>query len=355
MGIFKYKDRREKEHYVVSKYWPQGSGRLRMYAPNQTAARKLLSRVETAILDGTWRQLKDELSGKVRDFTVSQFYERFLTDYCKVRMRSWERYQLSFVTLNRHLGDIPLQEFRRDQLHSYVAARVKEVTPATVNRDIAALRKMFSYAIECGLIDAHPLTKFPMLRERKKAFKPITLQQFRALVEAADPGIQAMLAIIGETGIRIEEAMSLEWIHVNFRRQLLIVELTKDNEPREIPLSDYAIGWLQGLIRYVHCPYVFVSPKTLTRWVNPYKPLERACKKVGIQIAFHDLRRFRCTQWLIAGVDVRTVQKLMGHSDIETTMRYAAYVSSHAVKSIREAQKAEEIEFAQEANRRQQK
>ena len=41
----------------------------------------------------------------------------------------------------------------------------------------------------------------------------------------------------------------------------------------------------------------------------------------------------------------------MGHSDIETTMRYAGYLSSHAVTSIREAQKAEETEIAQEASR----
>ena len=83
--------------------------------------------------------------------------------------------------------------------------------------------------------------------------------------------------------------------------------------------------------------------------------MQRAYERVGIKIGFHDLRRFRCTQWLMAGVDVRTVQELMGHSDIETTMRYAGYVSSHAVRSIREAHKAEEAEFAQEANRRQQK
>jgi integrase len=114
------------------------------------------------------------------------------------------------------------------------------------------------------------------------------------------------------------------------------------------------MGWLQGLVRYVHCPYVFVSPTTQTRWVNPYKQLKRACKKVGIEIGFHDLRRFRCTQWLMSGVDVRTVQELMGHSDVQTTMRYAGYVSSHAISSICEAQRAEETKATQEENRRQQ-
>ncbi len=120
MVILKYRDRRGKEHYVVSKYWPQSSGRLRMYAPNHTAAKRLLTRVETAILDGTWRQLKDELAGKVEDFTVSQFYERFLTEYCKVRMRSWKRYQLSFVTLNQRRYQHPWPAKQR--LHSSTSA-----------------------------------------------------------------------------------------------------------------------------------------------------------------------------------------------------------------------------------------
>ena len=62
---------------------------------------------------------------------------------------------------------------------------------------------------------------------------------------------------------------------------------------------------------------------------------------------------FRCTRWLLKGVDVRTVQELMGHADISTTMRYAAYVSAHAVRSVREAQKAEERELKEAKNRQQ--
>ena len=74
-------------------------------------------------------------------------------------------------------------------------------------------------------------------------------------------------------------------------------------------------------------------------------------------VGFHDLRRFRATHWLLRGVDVRTVKELLGHADISTTMRYAGYVSDHAVKSVREAQKEEQKEAEtlaqQETNRRQ--
>ena len=269
MGIYKTKDRRGRRRYVVSKYWPKGSGRLRMYAPNYRSAQALQTRVEASILDGTWEQLKQELAGaKSEIWTVRSFYERFLDEYCKPRLRSWRRYELSFESLNAVLGNIPLKEFQRKDLHRYVAKRKKQVKPATVNRDIAAISKLFSYALECGEVDTHPLVRFPKLKEPKKVFRPLTVAQFRDLVEAVDNSyMQAMIAVIGETGIRKGEALALTWSRVDLGRGLLWVEFTKDDEPREIPLSKYATRYLAGLVRYLNTPYVFVNGRTGTRWV----------------------------------------------------------------------------------------
>ena len=168
MGIYKVKDRRGRRRYVVSKYWPNGSGRLRMYAPNYRSAQALQTRIESSILDGTWKQLKQELAGGTRTiWTVHSFYERFFEEYCRPRMRSRRRYALSFKSLNAMLGNIPLKEFRRKDLYRYVAKRKEQVQPATVNRDIAAISKLFSYALECGEVDTHPLVRFPKLKEPK--------------------------------------------------------------------------------------------------------------------------------------------------------------------------------------------
>ena len=88
-------------------------------------------------------------------------------------MRFWRRYALSFKSLNATLGSIPLKEFQRNDLHSYVAKRKRQVKPATVNRDIAAISKLFSYALECGEVDKYPLVRFPKLKEPKKVFRPL--------------------------------------------------------------------------------------------------------------------------------------------------------------------------------------
>ena len=71
---------------------------------------------------------------------------------------------------------------------------------------------------------------------------------------------------------------------MDLTRWLLWLEFTKDDEPREIPLSRYATGYLVGLVRYLSTPYVFVNTRTGTRWVNPDKPLRRAAERVGLKV-----------------------------------------------------------------------
>ncbi len=69
------------------------------------------------------------------------------------------------------------------------------------------------------------------MKEPKKVFRPLTVQQFRELVEAVDnPYLQAMVAVIGGTGIRKGETLSLTWKRVDLSRRLLWVEFTKDDE-----------------------------------------------------------------------------------------------------------------------------
>ena len=82
---------------------------------------------------------------------------------------------MSFKSLNKHLGNCLLRDFRRELLHKYVRIRKQEVSSGTVTRDIAAISKMFTYALECSLIDNHPLVKFPKLKEPEKVFQPISL------------------------------------------------------------------------------------------------------------------------------------------------------------------------------------
>ena len=75
--------------------------------------------------------------------------------------------------------------------------------------------------------------------------------------------------------------------------------------------------------------------------MSPDKTFRRAAKAAGFQgLGFHDLRIFRATKWNRMGVDLRTIQQMLGHSDIKTTMRYVRYLDK-ALAEVRQAQAKE--------------
>jgi integrase len=359
MAINHESDHKGRERIVVSKYWPDGS-RFRRYFPNMTVAKKTMARIEESIAMGTWPEMKEELArGVEQGVTVSEFSKIYLQDYCRNHNTRPDFKKQALTSITRILGGLPLKDLRRSHAHQFIAKRSREVAPATVNRGLAVLKNMLTFAVEKEHIEVHPLLRFRMLPEEQKALRVMTLEEERKLVEAVaevDPTIGAYVAVLGETGLRKSEGLNLKWGNVNVQERILAVEETKSGKPRYISLSDFALQWLNSLVRVIGCPHVFVQLEKRDRWRDPRGPFKKGRKAAGLEwVGFHDLRHFRATQWVKLGVDLVTVKELLGHSDMQTTMRYAHFAPSHAKRSILQAQRIEvgEIE-RQEKNRREQ-
>jgi integrase len=220
MGIIESKDANGKKRFAVRKRWPDGSEIYR-YVANRTIGKALLSRIEESITMGTWRDLREELRrGIEKDVTVKQFWERFRDEYCKPRMSSWERYARSFKTINEKIGDVPLREFSRKHLHGDIQSRKGKVSDSTINHDIAAIKKMFSYAFEVEAVEMNPLIRFKTLPVQETALRVITKDEFERLINfMSTPEMAAFVAITGETGMRKMEALNLRWSDVDFPRE----------------------------------------------------------------------------------------------------------------------------------------
>ena len=359
MAINQENDHKGQKRIVVSKYWPDAS-RFRRYFPNMTMAKKTMARIEESIAMATWRELKEELArGVEQGITTSEFSKIYLRDYCQTHNTRPDFKEQALRSITRIIGEVPLRDLRRSHAHQFIAKRSKEVAPATVNRGIAVLKNMLSFAVDREYIEAHPLMRFRMLPEEQKALRVITLEEERLLVEAVaevDPTIGAYVAVLGETGLRKSEGLNLKWGNVNVQERILAVEDTKSGKPRYILLSDFALQWLNSLMRVISCPYVFVQLERRDRWRDPRSPFEKGKKATGLEwVGFHDLRHFRATQWVKTGVDLVTVKELLGHSDIQTTMRYAHFAPSHAKRAILQAQHIEAGEVEQQEKNRRQK
>ena len=345
MGINHVRDHKGRSRIQLSKRWPDGS-RFRRYFSNVTVAKKTLSRIEEAIVMGTWRELREEFThGRQVDLTIVQFAEIYLSDYCRAHNTRPDFKEQALVPILRILGKIRLKEFRRKHAHQFVAKRSSEVAPATVNRNVAVLKHLLTFALEREYIESHPLVKFRMLPEERKALRVMTLKEERSLVDvvaAEDFTVGAYVAVLGETALRKSEGLYLKWSHVDLKSRMLSVEETKSGKPRYIPLTEYAVQWLNSLVRIIDCPWVFASLDTRDRLRDPRGPFERARSTADLKwVGFHDLRHFRATQWVMRGVDLRTVQELLGHSSITTTMRYAHFAHDHASWAVHRAEQLE--------------
>ena len=346
MGINQVK-KRGKTRIEVRRRWPDGTT-FRRYFPNKTVGKQVHNEIELAIAKGNWKELKAELAGQTQesgDMTVEQFSQIYFEDYCCHYNRRPDFKKQALVSINRILGHFKLKDLERKQIDSFVAQRAKTVAPATINRGLAVMSNMLNFAVERGYLEVNLLFGFRKLPEEQRAMRIMTLEEERKLVQSVgdcNPIVGAYVAVLGETGLRKSEGLRMEWTHIDWQKRMLSVPKTKTGEPRHVPLSDYAIGWLKFLPRYANSPYVFsLAPG------QPLKEPKESFKKGKCQAelhwvrGLHDLRHYRATQWLLHGVDIQTVKYYLGHKRIETTQRYLHFVPGHAEQSVRAAQAAE--------------
>ncbi|MDA2928920.1 site-specific integrase [Acidobacteria bacterium AH-259-O06] len=346
MGVNEWRDRRGKKRIYVTKQWPDRT-RFKRVAANKTQASNLLKRIENSIVMGTWRELKAELARgiPVGNPTIEELSGIYLREYCRPKNRDVQFKERQLAVIIRLVGKVRVKELARTHAYEFITRRLKEVSPASVNRGLAVLKHLMTFALDKGHIDTHPLQRFSLLPEPQKALRVMTLQEERNLVEAVgaeDIAIGAYIALLGQTALRKAEGLKLEWQHIDAKGRLLTVEWpTKSGKIRHVPLSQYALEWLSKLDRIVGLPWVFVK-NDRTRWLDPRGPFEKGKKCIGMDwVTFHDCRHFRATQWVRLGLDLRTVQGLLGHSSLHTTMRYAHFVESHAMRSVREVESIE--------------
>jgi integrase len=329
--------------------------------PNRTVARQLEIRIDYAIVMGAWRQLKEELARgpavaaepDSTELTMREFSEEYMR-YCKVHNRRPDFKKQALVSILRILGDIRLKDFKRRHGDQFTEARLAEgVRPATVNRGLAVIKNMLNLAIEREYLEIHPLSKYRMLPEVQEALRIMTYPEYRQLIDcvaAEDIVVAVYVVLLGETGMRKCEGLRIQWDHIRTRERVVVIGKAKSGKVRSVPLSDFALEWLNRLVRFIDIPEVFVNPSTGKPWKSPRERFEKARKRAKLDwVGFHGLRHFRATQWLMHGVDVTVVKELLGHSSIQTTMRYLHYVQSQARRSVIEAQKREAQDGASSA------
>jgi integrase len=329
----------------LSKYWPDKT-RYRRVFPDRVTARKMRSRIEAAIAMNTWRELRDELTeDPTEGLTFTQFSELFLAHYRKKNKRE----DFAKEEIDRFLprvGDLHLKDFTRADAVRLQEWRSVSVTGPTVNRMMDVLSSMLSYALHLGHIPVHPMTRFPSYPEEPRALRVMTIEEERAFVAALlriEKVVGLYAGVMGEVALRVSEAERLEWRQIDLSGRILTIDRAKGKRPRYVPVSDFCRDLLEMVpVRREEDPHVFLREETFKPVLDVRGPFEKAQKVTGLNwVHPEDFRHFRATQWVRLGVDLKTVQALLGHRDIHTTMRYAHFAPNHAARTIVDAQRSE--------------
>jgi integrase/recombinase XerD len=266
--------------------------------------------------------------------------ERFCAEHMPtLKPATHNRYRSSFKNLSPHIDGLYLDEITRRRLADYVTARRRAgIKGATIRRDLATLSVLCSFAVAVDMIEAHPLKQFSKrhIREGVPRTNYPSDAEIEALVERASPMMGRIIRFLAETGMRLEEALSLEWSQVSLNRREVRLIKTKTSAPRTLPLSEPAYETIVGTPRHPTSPFVFWHSDG-ARYRQFSGHFRRLAKRVGFAHRCHDLRHRFASVFLQATGDIAALQAVRGHKSIEMTMRYSHLLTEHLHAAIRKA------------------
>jgi integrase/recombinase XerD len=222
-------------------------------------------------------------------------------------------------------------------------------SPATINRKAACLRSFYRHLRREELVDEDPTAALTPPAKSRKLPRVLAYAEVKRLLESVDGGDpialrdRALLEVMYGCGLRASEAVGLEVNDVDLRRGFVRPH-GKGNKERTVPLGREAAASIKRYLRAGRPELVgsrarsklFVNFRggSLTRQ-GLYKIIRRHAKEVGLdgQMSPHTLRHSFATHLLSGGCDLRSVQEMLGHSDVATTQLYT-HLSGERIKEV---------------------
>lgn len=237
-------------------------------------------------------------------------------------------------------------------LSSYKKRRLEEkVKPKTINNELAHFSALVTYAVTNNYANSFPfkIERLPTKRPIPIIPHPVSLKKFlksatepfevKATIRGNDTKIRikpkdaerkrALILILYRNGGRWKESSYLLWEKINWVTKIAILTETKNGQERPVFLTEDITSCLYPIRK--EKGYVFENTRTGKPWTSMKTLFRNASKRAGIGQKLHPhlLRHTFATENLEADVDLRTIQKMLGHSNIKTTEWYTSVSTKH--------------------------
>jgi integrase len=230
-----------------------------------------------------------------------------------------------------------IKEIKPSDVEKYVRyLKSKGLKNSSINRELASLKRAFNVLIEDELITFNPCKKVKMLEEDGRRHRHLTQEEWERFKAELAPIPLKIVTVALLTGLRKGNVLKLKWeqIDLDLRTIELLKTENKGKKHIKLSISDALYSLLMSL-NPQKSGYVFINPKTGKPYTSIKTAFNAALRRAGISdFRFHDLRRTVGTWLLTNGVDIRTVQNVLSHSDIRTTERYLALTNEQNIKAM---------------------
>jgi integrase/recombinase XerD len=277
-------------------------------------------------------------------------YQAAVKGLSKNTLESYGRDVLKFIVYLEKTNISGIEDVKYNSILEYVTTLQEEgINIRSVARNLVSLKQFFKFLLLEKIILEDPSRniKTPKMKRSIPGF--LSLEDVEKLLSSPNPesyeGIRdrAMLETLYACGIRVSELVNLELNSVNFELGYLIVygkgskeRLVPTGEKARAALKDYLSLSRPNILKTRSSPYLFVTRRGegMTRQ-GFWKIMKNYAIKCGIskKISPHTIRHSFATHLLERGADLRTIQIMLGHSDISTTQIYT-HIAKERLKEI---------------------
>ena len=280
--------------------------------------------------------------------TVYDFITNSYLPYVKTYKRSWTT-DVSLIKnhIMPNFGKLYMDEVTKTDVIQFISRHSLTHKPGSVNRVIIMMRYIFNLSIrwETPGITKNPTADIPLLAENNKKERFLTAEEAQALIEQLQKSdnkmLQYIIPMLILTGARKNEVLTAKWEDFNLEQRVWRISISKSGKARHVPISDGVQYLLSSIPRYAGCDYAFPNPKTLLPYVSIFASWNTARKSVGLSdVRIHDLRHSFASFLVNSGRSIYEVQRILGHTQIKTTQRYAHLSQDSLLAAANEISKA---------------
>ena len=269
--------------------------------------------------------------------TVANIIDRY-TEEVLPQQKSKRQSISSSRIIKSHIGDYSLLKLSRSVCASYRDKRLKSVSPSTVKKEISLLSRVINVAIkDWGIFLPHgnPINSIRKPTENKSRNRRLENNELNLLLSSSSDFMKNVIVLLVNTAIRRGELCKIQFNHINFEHQTLLLKDTKNGDDREIPLTKKSIESINQLIninplcKKEPMPIVAITPDGITRM------FQKLCLRLNIEdLRLHDLRHEATSTLFEHGLNIMEVSSITGHKDLKMLKRYTHLKATNTLKKL---------------------